>query len=221
MSVANTNMPPNDPPRGPFGDGFRVIETLRCDAAHGPIRLGRHLARMSRTCAALNIPFPDDDLDALLARVSGDFRIRLTVDAKGMAALEQWPFVEATQPWRVAIAEQHLSSADPWLRIKTTRREIYDKARAALPEGVDELIFLNERGEICEGTITNIFVRDGETLLTPPLTSGLLPGILREELLETSKAREAVLRPDDLQGAELYIGNSLRGLISAQITPAE
>jgi 4-amino-4-deoxychorismate lyase len=83
---------------------------------------------------------------------------------------------------------------------------------------VDEWLFLNDRGELCEGTITNLFVTlaDGRCL-TPPLEAGLLPGILREELLTRGAVREGRLSPDMLTGATLTLGNSLRGEIAAQL----
>ena len=112
----------------------------------------------------------------------------------------------------MAIHPEPLDAGDPWLGYKTTRRALYDRARAALPEGVDEWLFLNQAGEVCEGTITNLFT---ETL-TPALSSGLLPGVLRAELLGQGW-REAVLRPGDLEGARLFMGNSLRGLIEARL----
>ncbi len=105
-----------------------------------------------------------------------------------------------------------------WLGHKTTNRALYDQARAGLPVGIDELIFVNERGEVCEGTITNVFVQEGDRLLTPPLASGLLPGVLRAELLDTGRAVEAVLTLPDLEHAEaIFCGNSLRGLIRATL----
>jgi 4-amino-4-deoxychorismate lyase len=83
----------------------------------------------------------------------------------------------------------------------------------------DEVILLNERGEVCEGTITSIFADPGDdVLVTPALTSGLLPGVLRAELLDTARAHEAVLGPADLMDAKnLFVGNSLRGLIPARL----
>jgi para-aminobenzoate synthetase/4-amino-4-deoxychorismate lyase len=73
-------------------------------------------------------------------------------------------------------------------------------------------VFCNERGELCEGGRSNIFVERDGVLLTPPLSCGLLPGVLRAELIAQGRAREAVLRPGDLKG-EVWFGNSLRGLI--------
>jgi 4-amino-4-deoxychorismate lyase len=86
-----------------------------------------------------------------------------------------------------------------------------------LPAGVDEAIFANRRGEICEGTISNLFFDMGSGLRTPPLACGLLPGVLRAELLETGRAREAVLTLADLGSARLWCGNALRGLIPARL----
>ena len=74
------------------------------------------------------------------------------------------------------------------------------------------MIFRNERGELTEGARSNIFIERDGLLLTPPLTAGVLPGILRAELMAQGRAREAVLTPDDLSGT-VYFGNSLRGLI--------
>jgi 4-amino-4-deoxychorismate lyase len=101
---------------------------------------------------------------------------------------------------------------------KTSRRDLYDRAREERAEGIDEAILLNERGEVCEGTITNIFVTcvDGQ-IITPPLSCGLLPGIQREIALEKG-AIEAVVTQDMLSEAKaIHMGNSLRGMILAEL----
>ena len=116
--------------------------------------------------------------------------------------------------WRVAIAPQKFNSRDPLLRHKTTRRALYDDALAAA--AADEVIFLNERDDVCEGARTSIFVERHGALLTPPLESGLLPGVLRADLLAEGRAREKILRLDDLSG-DFLIGNSLRGLLRARL----
>jgi para-aminobenzoate synthetase/4-amino-4-deoxychorismate lyase len=79
------------------------------------------------------------------------------------------------------------------------------------------VLYLNERGELAEGSRTNVFVEKDGTLLTPPLSSGLLPGVLRSELIATGKATEAVLTQVDLASAKtVYVGNSVRGLVRAE-----
>jgi 4-amino-4-deoxychorismate lyase len=129
------------------------------------------------------------------------------------------PLAAAKPAWVVRLAEARVASSDPWLRLKTTERQLYDAARAALPEGVDELVFLNERDEVCEGTITNVFLDLGDALLTPPVACGLLPGVLRADLLARGACREAVLLPGDLARGRLLVGNALRGLIPARLVP--
>lgn len=93
------------------------------------------------------------------------------------------------------------------------------RRRAAMPQGADEVILRNERGEICEGSITSLFLRKNGRMLTPPLSSGLLPGVLRQSLLDAGRAEERVLHPADLEGGKLFMGNALRGLIPARLVP--
>jgi branched-subunit amino acid aminotransferase/4-amino-4-deoxychorismate lyase len=78
------------------------------------------------------------------------------------------------------------------------------------------VVFLNERGELTEGSRSNLFVRRQGKLVTPPLSCGLLPGILRSKLIESGECAEEILYPYDLESAdEIFLGNSLRGLIRA------
>lgn len=196
------------------GAGLRLIETLAWDGAR-PVREERHLRRMARSAEALGWGFDADRArTALREGRSGPARLRLTMDAEGRFEVGEGPLPAVAALWRVAVHPERLSSGDPWLRHKTTRRRLYDEARAGLPDGIDEWLFLNERGEVCEGTITTLFFDRGEGWRTPPLGCGCLPGVLREELLEQG-AREEVLRGEDLPGVRLAVGNALRGLVPA------
>jgi 4-amino-4-deoxychorismate lyase len=127
------------------------------------------------------------------------------------------PLPEAKAEWHIAVSPVRLTSNDPRLRHKTTDRALYDQTRGAVPEGADEVIFLNERDEVCEGTVTTVFFDMGDGLRTPPLTCGCLPGVLRAEMLAKGQAREGVLTAADLPRARLWVGNSLRGLIPATL----
>ncbi|UWQ78096.1 aminotransferase class IV family protein [Leisingera sp. S132] len=200
---------------------FRLIETLGWYPGQGFRHLQPHLARMGRSAAAFGIPFDPDEVQAVLAEAAGEapLRCRLTLDAAGQLALTTAPLGGTPSEWRLGVAETRLEADDMWLQHKTTRRALYDTARAALPEGVDELLFLNQRGEVCEGTITTLFVtRADGRMVTPPLSCGLLPGILRQVVLEWGGCQEAVLHIEDLKGARaIHMGNSLRGLIPARL----
>lgn len=130
--------------------------------------------------------------------------MRLTLDGTGRLTVEATPLPAAKPVWRVGLAAQRLASGDPWLRVKSNRRAAYDAARADLPADLDERLLLNERGEVCDGTITTVFFDAGEGMRTPPLEAGLLPGILRETMLETGRCREAPLPGEALPRVRLW-----------------
>lgn len=205
--------------------GFELIETLRWEPDEGFVRLDRHLKRLHASAATLGFAADPKKIDTALSTARGEstpLRLRLTLARGGTVnattALFE-PLPENTV-WTLRIATGRLDSADPLLRYKTTRRQVYEAARAEFSrEQADEVILLNERGEVCEGTITNVFVDIGEpALLTPPLECGLLRGVLRNEMLDEGAAREAVLTLADLRAARaIFVGNSLRGLISARL----
>lgn len=198
---------------------FRLIETFGYRPGQGIARLELHLARMARSAAALGIVFDLSAAKLMLDQVGGaeSLRCRLTLDRSGGLELTTAAFPAPIKMMRFKIAETVLDSQDVWLRHKTTRRQIYDAARAALPLGVDELVFLNERGEVCEGTITNISITTFEgDRLTPPLSSGCLPGVYRQSRLNRGLLREAVLSVTDLKAAKsINLMNSLRGSTQA------
>lgn len=202
---------------------FSLIETMRWEPGHGIIRLRLHLARLKRSAGRLDFAGADGAEEAL-AEVHGEdtpLRVRLILSPAGEIAVTTAPFspLPETTVWHVAIARTRLSSTDKLLRYKTTRRDLYEAARREYPaEIADEVLLLNEKGEPCEGTITSIFLDDGSGLLkTPPIACGLLAGVLRTELICTRRARVERLSLDDLKAGTLYMGNSLRGLIRAQL----
>ena len=83
-------------------------------------------------------------------------------------------------------------------------------------ENCDDVILFNERGEITETTISNLFLEIGGELLTPHVDSGLLAGTYRQNMLATGKARESRLLTKDLERADrLFVANSVRGLLPA------
>jgi para-aminobenzoate synthetase/4-amino-4-deoxychorismate lyase len=144
--------------------------------------------------------------------------VRLLLAGSGAIAIEVAPAPPArAAPMRVAVVPLPVASADFRLRHKTSDRRFYDRAREA--SGADEVVFVDADGFLTEGSFANAFVERGGVLLTPPLARGLLPGVLRAELLDSGRAREAELTPADLAGGFL-LGNALRGLVTA-VTVAE
>ena len=191
--------------------GLKLIETLLWDGARA-VRADLHRTRMAAAAAALGWGGDAGRFAALARGESGvPARLRLTLDGGGQMAVERGAVPAPLAVWRVGMAGARLSSGDPWLRVKSTRRAVYDTARAALAPGLDEVVFLNERGEGCDGTITTLFFDRGQGLRTPPLSSGLLPGVLRAGM----SVPEEVLMGEDLGRVRLWLGNSLRGLAPA------
>ena len=104
-------------------------------------------------------------------------KIRLLVTKEGRITLEAEPLPAADPaPQRVAVAPGRADPSDPFLYHKTTNRGLYEAARAACP-GYDDVLLLNERGEVTESTIANVAVEIEGKLCTPPVECGLLPGL--------------------------------------------
>jgi 4-amino-4-deoxychorismate lyase len=203
---------------------FSLIETLRFEPDAGFIRWRLHLARLSRSARRVGFPEPAAAAAKLNEAVTGasqGLRVRLTLDRQGQMEVTTAPFapLPADTPWTLRIANTRLDSNDKLLRMKTTKRAVYDNARAEYASSdADEVVMLNERGEVCEGTITSVFLDDGSGILrTPPISCGLLAGVLRTELICQRRARVGRISLEELRAGRLYVGNSLRGLISATL----
>ncbi|MEO8245069.1 MAG: aminotransferase class IV family protein [bacterium] len=193
--------------------GLTLIETLGWTGTEFP-RLDLHMARLALSAERLGWPCDPQTARASLrsAAPASPARLRLTLDRAGGFAVQTTALPPCKPQWTLTLATSRLQSTDPWLTLKSSHRGTYDAARAALPMGVDEVIFQNERGELCDGSITTLFFDRGAGLRTPPLDCGLLPGVLRAEI----NATEERLLASDLPHVRLWVGNSLRGLIPAR-----
>jgi para-aminobenzoate synthetase/4-amino-4-deoxychorismate lyase len=189
--------------------------------------LPRHLKRLEASAAHFGYHFECEKVMAALEQAvagkCGPLRVRLVLSPGGGISAGAVP-LPPIKRFRFMLADDRMDSGDPLLRHKTTRRAIYDKPREEAQKfhGADEVIFRNERGELTEGSFTNLFIEKNGELLTPALSCGLLPGTLREQLLQRGEAREAVLTLRDLETADkIFLGNSVRGLIRAErVEPA-
>lgn len=206
--------------------GFRLIETVRLEDGATPL-WALHRQRLQDSAAAFGFACDMAQLEevrrlAAAAHAQGLWRLRLSLGHAGdidigIAALTPTPpgLRCVVSPWRI-------DSRDAWRAHKTTERTRYDAElqRVTADAGVFDAIFLNEREEVCEGARSNVFVRAAPDapLLTPPLACGLLPGVLRAQLLARGEAVERRLTLADLRGAaELYLGNALRGLVPVRL----
>ncbi|WP_224704222.1 aminodeoxychorismate synthase component I [Devosia aquimaris] len=204
----------------PQPEPVTLIETLAWTPETGYVLRQRHLDRLLASAAVFGLAHDPDAINALLDAEAFDapMRVRLTLDTGG-PQLSAVPLPPNPAVFRFMLAEDTLQSDSIWLAHKTTNRAFYDGPRQAAhaAHGVDEVLFRNERGELTEGSITNLFIERDGRLLTPPLSSGLLPGTLRAELIASGRAVEQVLHLADLETADaIWLGNSVRGLLPAQ-----
>ncbi|MDN7745386.1 aminodeoxychorismate synthase component I [Burkholderia multivorans] len=213
--------------------GFQLFETTCATRADGIRHVDRHLARLQRSADAFGFRFEADALrraiDARCAALDGDgpYRMKLSLAKDGTldivaAALKPLP----AGPVRVWLAADHgfapTRANDALLLHKTTRRADYDRAwQAAEALGGFDMLFVNERGELTEGGRSNLFVKLDGQWVTPPLASGVLPGVMRAVLLDDPAfgAVERIVTRDDLSRAQaLLLTNALRGALDAVLT---
>jgi len=209
--------------RGAAG-GFDLIETMRFDPDEGVPRLERHLERIKASAAELGFAFDRHEtrnrIQALCFELEAPAKLRLLIARSGEISLETAPLPEPANGVAECVALPLPVVPGDWrLRHKTTDRGFHAEALGiAQARGAREVVFVRDDGLVTEGSYTNVFLeRDGK-LLTPPSALGLLPGILRGEMIEEGRAIEAELTLVDLAGGFL-IGNALRGLIPARLMP--
>ena len=217
---------------------FQLIETLKFTAPEGYYLLERHLERLAASIRYFDFQALDRDTLSKALEQAGQqwrrvldgqpgkmVRARLLYHRDGRFELSG-VVIDAPPPdaqMRFVISPKAVDSGNIFLYHKTTNRAFYDHERERLKAELgpqihlDEVLFENQRGELTEGSISNLFVQKAGRLLTPPIEAGLLPGTLRAELLASGKAEEAVLTREDLVAAEaVFLGNSVRGLIRGQ-----
>jgi para-aminobenzoate synthetase/4-amino-4-deoxychorismate lyase len=204
---------------------FELIETMLHDPAQGGfVLLERHIDRLANSARYFAFAYDEQAVRAAhanaVAGTTARLRVRLLLAEGGEVSVTSTPLPAADPDatMRYAVSASRVDSNDLFLFHKTTRRELYDRERPeyAARFGSDEVVYLNERGELTEGGFTNIFIERDGMLLTPSVGSGLLPGTLRAELIAEGRARESILTLDDLAAADaVYLGNSVRGLVVA------
>ncbi|MFH0925679.1 MAG: aminodeoxychorismate synthase component I [bacterium] len=205
---------------------FYLLETISW--ARGSFkRLRRHLARLKKSASYFNFPC---DEKMIMAKLNGleknlspqkIYKVRLLLTREGSISLEKHEITpKTTEKKIITLSEVSTLSDDVFLFHKTTNRALYNSEHARYQaEGFFDVIFKNERGEITEGAISNIFIKKGGYRYTPPISCGLLNGVYRQYLLENKKnIHEKVLYEEDIYGAEaIYLTNSIRGMVEVEL----
>ena len=203
---------------------FELLETLLWKRNEGYFLLDRHIARVRGSAEYFGFPLDAAGAARALHRAEVGFegaqrKVRFLLSPSGEFSVSD---TELPPPdgrtWTVAPAARQVDPADPFLYHKTTSRTLYGEARAASPD-CDDVILRNARGEITESSIANVVVEKAGRLVTPPVHCGLLPGVLRECLLERGEITEELLTLEDVRDApRVFLINSVRGWIPARMT---
>jgi len=202
---------------------FDLLETLACLPSDGFKWLDEHLDRMRESADYFGRRFPERDIRTALDAVREEIetssrpaRVRLLVSKDGSVRVETSELI-ATPPRPVSLllSSRPMDPENVFVYHKTTRRQDYDSGhRAAAARGFFDAIYINTSGELTEGAITNVFAVIDGAWVTPPLESGLLPGVWRAAMIAELGASERVIRLDDLARAtRVIVGNSVRGSV--------
>jgi para-aminobenzoate synthetase / 4-amino-4-deoxychorismate lyase len=205
---------------------FTLFETMLATLDTGCRYLERHLQRLRGSAQYFGFACDEtrirEQLQASCAALApGAHRLRLALQQNGAIDIQTAPLTPLTEPVRLLLAAQHTSADDLFLRHKSSVRQQYDAGwRFAEAQGAFDMLFCNELGELTEGGRSNLFVKLDGRWVTPPLSAGVLPGVMRAVLLADpdSDASERTLTLDDLRAAqEIVVCNALRGALSATV----
>ncbi|WP_298607420.1 chorismate-binding protein [uncultured Thiothrix sp.] len=204
---------------------FELIETMLLEQGSVAL-LDRHLQRLQRSAEAFGWDKPTKAMvqaciEQAFATVNGQFepiRLRLSLNAAGQLNTTTSALEPVQQPVKLALSKTAIDSHNPFLQHKTTARTLYNQALTeAKAASLFDYLFCNERGEMTEGSRSNLFVLLNGQWYTPPLSCGLLAGVQRSVLFTELKAQERVLYPDDLsQAQQLLVCNALYGALNAE-----
>ena len=196
----------------------------------GYLWLEEHLDRIGSSASVFSFPCNKSTATLILTQLEEElrhlgtrFKVKLTLSFQGefTVSYEHVELLNPCVPLRLCLAVERTNSSHPFLYHKTTKRELYNRSYSLGREkGYDEVLFMNEREELTEGAISNLFIRQGHHFFTPPVSSGLLNGIFRQYFLVTRTfAQEKTLTLPDLLSADtIYTANSVRGLRPALFT---
>lgn len=222
-----------------------LIETMLANGQGQVALWDRHMRRLERSAMALGYPVPlhSDILEAVRSAClsacstprapasvepasDAMLRVRLLLDHEGKVSVTATPLGALAANPKIIVSATALDSSQPWLQHKTTHRPWYEKATQWLGHHPDyfDVIFLNQAGELCEGSRTNLYLKIDGQWLTPPIDCGVLPGVWREALLEQGQVREARLDASVLTPTTpVRLSNGLRGWFDVVLdtTPAK
>jgi len=205
-----------------------AFETLRWSPDNGYIRKDAHIARLAKAAKAHKIklakPAIEEFFDNNIPQSNEFQRVRVGLSRDGNLSFTATPLSAlADRPLKLCISRYPLHKSYQQTRHKVEQRDFYDGERARLKalHNIDEVLFLDSKDRLCEGSFTSVFVEFENGLFTPTLR-GILPSVLRAEMLSNGAVKQKKIHLSDLGDAPaIYVGNSLRGLMGAELISLE
>ncbi len=203
---------------------FDLLESILWEADAGYFLLDKHLHRMTASAEYFNIPFDPIKLNHKLMQFEKNAgnesqKVRVQLSQAGVISIEAIPISKIPLPdtLNVKLAEQPVDSSDVFLYHKTTHRGVYDAAINSQPN-CDDVLLWNEQGLLTESTKANLVCQFDDGLFTPSVTSGLLAGTYREQLLEEGMIQERTIKVDELwECGEIFLINSVRRWMKVEL----
>jgi para-aminobenzoate synthetase/4-amino-4-deoxychorismate lyase len=213
-------------------DYFEILETMRFENGN-IILLDQHIERLKSSADYFLFKFNEKkirkQIQTKIAEINSNQkkRIRLALNKWGKVRINVSNLSKLPKTASVIVSSNKISSKDKFRYFKTTNRKLYDENYSYYSsKGFNEVLFLNEKGEVAEGSRTNIFMRKENSWYTPHLDSGILPGIYRNYFIQKqANVLEKAIKLDDLSNSdEIVLTNAVLGETRVSklfITPTE
>ena len=149
-----------------------------------------------------------------------EYKVRLLLSKDGKISVSSSKVDDFKEnSLKTIFSKKRINPNDIFFYHKTTNRKLYDtEFKKARKKGFFDCLFINTKGEVTEGAISNIVIKSKGRLYTPPVESGLLNGVLRKHLLGKKVKEKVLLKPDILKADKVYLINSVRGMLEVKLT---
>ena len=205
---------------------FQLIETLLWQNGEFYL-LDLHIKRLRESAGYFLFDYDTSKAIKVLDQASKKFennkkyRVRLLLFRDGNITISSSELDDiGSQPKQVIISKHRIEQTNRFFHHKTTNRDLYDsELKKAREKGYYDVLFFNNKSEVTEGAISNIFIKHGEKFFTPPVHCGLLNGVYRCYMFRNGfPLEEKVLYEKDiLEADKVYLANSVRGMVEVCI----
>lgn len=204
--------------------GIGAFETIAVEEGV-PVLFGEHLRRLRRAMEFFQIKTPMEEIEGQARQAlntpemkKGRRVLKIAVSPENILVTSRentYQKEDYIRGFRADFSPVRRNESSPLTYHKTLNYgDCLLEKRAAKSRGIDEPVFLNMKGEIAEGACTNVFFVKRGRLITPEVSCGLLPGILREYICGSAEVEERSIRPEEIpECEEMFVTNSLLGVM--------